>query len=203
MSNGQDPGGGLRERKKLATREALAQAALQLAIERGLENVRVEDITTVVNVSRRTFTNYFSSKEEAIASVNTERSARIVDALRERPAGEPLAHSLAEVFAEQYAEAARLDRRHIERIEQVTSSPAVRGEFLKTLVEAELPLAEVIAERTGTDVQRDLFPRVLAAAVFSAARAAAVHWRATRGTESLPSLVRQAINQVTCSVPPR
>jgi tape measure domain-containing protein len=203
MSNPQAPGGGLRERKKLATRDALAQTALQLAMERGLENVRVEDITTAVNVSRRTFTNYFSSKEEAIASVNAERSARIVDALRERPADEPLARSLAEVFTEQYAQAATLDRRHIERIEQVTSSPAVRGEFLKTLVEAELPLAEAIAERTGTDVERDLFPRVLAAAVFSAARAAVGHWRATVGTESLPSLVRQAINQVTCNVPDR
>jgi tape measure domain-containing protein len=203
MSNGHETGTGLRERKKLATREALAQAALQLAIEHGLDNVRVEDITTAVNVSRRTFTNYFSSKEEAIASVNAERSARIVDALRERSAGEPLAHSLAEVFAEQYAAAADLDRRHIARIEQVTSSPAVRGEFLKTLVEAELPLAEVIAERTGADVQRDLFPRVLAAAVFGAARAAVGYWRATQGTEPLPALVRQAVNQVTCGVPAR
>ena len=203
MNNPEASGAGLRERKKLATRDALAQTALQLAMERGLEHVRVEDITTAVNVSRRTFTNYFSSKEEAIASVNTERSTRIIDALRERPAGEPLAHSLAEVFAEQYAEAAALDRRHIARIEEVTSSPAVRGEFLNTLVEAELPLAEVIAERTGTDVRRDLFPRVLAAAVFSAARAAVGHWRATQGNESLPSLVRQAVNQVTCGVPDR
>jgi AcrR family transcriptional regulator len=194
-------GTGLRERKKLATREALARAALHLAMQHGLENVRVEDITTAVNVSRRTFTNYFSSKEEAIASVNSERSARIVEALRERPAGEPLADSLAEVFVEQYAEATALDRRDIERIELVTSSPAVRGEVLKTLVEAELPLAEVIAERIGTDVQRDLFPRVLAAAAFSAARAAAGYWRVTGGAEPLPLLVRQAINQVTCTLP--
>jgi AcrR family transcriptional regulator len=200
MSNGQTSGTGLRERKKLATREALAQAALRLAIEHGLENVRVEDITAAVNVSRRTFTNYFSSKEEAIASVNTERSARIVDALRERPADEALAESLAEVFAEQYAEASALDRQDIQRIELVTSSPALRGEYLKTLVEAELPLAEVIAERTGTDISRDLFPRVLAAAAYSAVRAAVGYWRVTQGTEPLPSLVRQAINQVTCTL---
>jgi AcrR family transcriptional regulator len=199
MSNGHETGTGLRERKKLATREALAQAALQLAIEHGLDNVRVEDITTTVNVSRRTFTNYFASKEEAIASVNAERSARIVDALRQRPTDEPLGRSLAEVFAEQYAPAAALDPRDIERIELVTSSPAVRGEVLKTIVDAELPLAEVIAERTGTDIHRDLFPRVLAAAVFSAARAAVGYWRATKGAEPLPSLVRAAINQVTCN----
>ncbi len=156
----------------------------------------MEDITDAVNVSRRTFTNYFSCKEEAIASLNGERSARIVEALRERPAGEPLPDALAEVFAEQYQKAAALDRHHIERIELVTSSPALRGEFLKTLVEAELPLAGVIAERTGTDVQHDLFPRVLAAAAFSAARAAVSYWTVTKGTEPLPSLVRQAVYQV-------
>ncbi|MGH3149173.1 MAG: TetR/AcrR family transcriptional regulator [Streptosporangiaceae bacterium] len=196
MSHGQASGTSLRERKKLATREALARTALRLAIERGLDNVRVEDITDAVNVSRRTFTNYFSCKEEAIASVNAERSARIVEALRERPADEPLAYALAEVFAEQYEEAAAFDRHDIERIEMVTSSPALRGEFLKTLVDAELPLAEVIAERTGTDLQSDLLPRVLAAAVFSASRAAVGYWRAIKGTESLPSLVRQAVLQV-------
>ena len=75
-------GAGLRERKKLATKQALALAALQLAVQRGLENVRVEDITDAVNVSRRTFTNYFSCKEEAIASLNTARFTQAVEALR-------------------------------------------------------------------------------------------------------------------------
>ena len=36
---------GMRERKKLATRHALSSAALQLAVERGLENVTIEDIS--------------------------------------------------------------------------------------------------------------------------------------------------------------
>lgn len=65
---------GLRERKKLATKQALALAAMKLAVQRGLENVRVEDIADAANVSRRTFTNYFASKEEAIASLSTAGS---------------------------------------------------------------------------------------------------------------------------------
>jgi len=128
--------------------------------------------------------------------VNAERSERIVAALRERPAGEPPADALAAVFAEQYPAAAVLDRHDIERVQLVTSSPAPRGEYLKTLVQAERPLAEVIAERTGADPQRDLYPRVLAAAAFSAARAAVGHWTLTEGTESLASLVRRAVLQV-------
>jgi AcrR family transcriptional regulator len=197
----QTAGPGLRERKKLATKQALAFAAMQLAVERGLENVRVEDITDAVNVSRRTFTNYFSSKEEAIASLNADRAARAAEALRERPAGEPLADSLAEVFAAQYQAATGVDRERIAAIRMMVSSPALRGEYLKTLVQAEGPLAKVIAERTGADPQGDLYPHVLAAAVTAAVRAATGHWMAA-GAGSLPDLIRQAVRQVA-EPPPR
>ena len=188
---------GLRERKKLATKQALAAAATQLAIEHGLENVRVEDITDAVNVSRRTFTNYFSSKEEAIASLNADRAAQAAEALRDRPAGEPLADSLAEAFAAQYQAAERgMDPERIAAVQLMTSSPALRGEYLKTQVQSEGPLAKAIAARTGADPQGDLYPSVLAAAVAAAVRAATVHWRVQGGAGSLPDLIRQAIHQV-------
>jgi AcrR family transcriptional regulator len=187
---------GRRERKKLATRQALALAAMRLALERGLENVRVEDITDQVNVSRRTFTNYFSCKEEAIASLNADRFTRAVEALQNRPRGEPLADSLAEVFAAELEPAAQLDRNRIAPIRMMMTSPALQGEALKTLAEAEGPLAKVIAGRTGADPQGDLYPQVLAAAVLAAVRTATAHWTASESADPLPDLIRQAVRQV-------
>src|SRR6266545_806054 len=68
----------LRERKKQATREALRAAALRLALERGPENVRVDDIAEAAGVSPRTYNNYFSSREQAIvAAVTAERASRV------------------------------------------------------------------------------------------------------------------------------
>jgi AcrR family transcriptional regulator len=193
---------GLRERKKLETKQALALAAMRLAVERGLENVRVEDITDAVNVSRRTFTNYFSGKEEAIAYLNADRAARAAQTLAERPAGEPLADALAEAFAAQHqAAAAGMDPHRNAGVQLMMTSPALRGEYLKTLVQAEGPLAEVIAERTGADPERDLYPNVLAAAVTAAVRAATGHWMSTGATGSLPDLIRQAVRQITCPPP--
>jgi AcrR family transcriptional regulator len=201
-------GPGLRERKKLATKQALALAAMQLAAERGLDNVRVQDITDRVNVSRRTFTNYFSGKEEAIASLNADRFAAAAEDLATRPAGEPLAGSLAEVFAAQYEAAAGMDPERARQIRMMMTSPALQGEALKTMAAAEEPLAKAIAGRTGGDPHADLYPHVLAAAVMAAVRAATGHWMTTGGTGSLPDLIRQAVRQVAApttagATPPR
>src|SRR4051794_6341693 len=79
---------GLRERKKAATRVALHEAALRLVAEQGLDGVTVEAIADAANVSRRTFSNYFSGKEEALFHGDTMRLRRLLQLIRERPVDE-------------------------------------------------------------------------------------------------------------------
>src|SRR5688572_21330773 len=94
---------GLRERKKLATRQALGYAAMRLAVERGLDNLLVEDIAAAANVSPRTFNNYFSSKYEAICALAVDRARRAGDALRRRPRSEPFWEAVIAAVLAEYA----------------------------------------------------------------------------------------------------
>ncbi|SDQ71092.1 transcriptional regulator, TetR family [Curtobacterium sp. UNCCL20] len=86
---------GLRERKRRATRLAIQQAALRIAIEDGLPAVTVDEISRRADVSPRTFFNYFPNKEAAILGEDPTLSD---DAARETfVAGGPKGDLLADV----------------------------------------------------------------------------------------------------------
>jgi AcrR family transcriptional regulator len=188
---------GLRERKKLAVRRALSSAAVRLAVERGLENVTIEDITAEAGVSVRTFGNYFSGKYEAICATGTDRSRRIGAELLGRPAGEPLWEALRAAVLVHYEGADQApDRESLAGLKLVLTAPAIRGEYLKVNAEMQQALAEAIAVRTGVDLGQDMYPQILAGAVTAAAQVAVRHWFAADPPVPLRPLLRQALDQL-------
>lgn len=58
-----------RDRRKAETARGLKDAARRLTIERGLHGYTIEELCDEVGVSRRTFFNYFASKENAVIGV--------------------------------------------------------------------------------------------------------------------------------------
>lgn len=203
-----DTADGLRERKKRQTRASLSRATIALSVERGWDGVRIEDIAAAVNVSERTFRNYFSGKAEAVAAAHLDRMLRVARALDERPAREPLWESIrASVQAEFAPEAssaaggAAPGKRHTEAIWQVLSEPAVQGEVLRADQAAQAVLAETIGARTGTDPQTDLYPKLVAASVGAAVGTALSHWLRADPPVPLGPLIAEALEQVTAGLP--
>ncbi|MFF1414676.1 TetR/AcrR family transcriptional regulator [Streptomyces sp. NPDC058289] len=79
---------GLRESKKLRTRQQLAATALELFLERGFDAVSVADIAAAAEVSKPTLFRYFPSKEDLVLdrfADHQDEAARIV---RDRAAGQ-------------------------------------------------------------------------------------------------------------------
>src|SRR4029450_13514308 len=119
---------GLGERKKVATRQALHAAALRLAIEHGAERVTVEAIADEAGVSRRTFSNYFASKEQAILHGDHERVETLVGVVRSRPADGPPWIALMGAAEQFYRDLGEVDPQWAAQVRLVRSQPALAAE---------------------------------------------------------------------------
>jgi AcrR family transcriptional regulator len=197
----------LRERKKLDTRRALSDAALQLMFERGIDNVTREAIASLAGVSLRTFSNYFAGKYEALAYRQTERVRRSIAALRQRPADEPLWTSITEAvmqpLEEDFTDASGEEnhipsRAELVEIRKLMLSPEIRD---ATSTELFDEWVEAIAERTGSDPARDLYPRLVAAVVRAVGDAATGAYAVADPPVAITTLLRKAFADVAAGLP--
>ncbi|MER5469931.1 TetR/AcrR family transcriptional regulator [Streptomyces sp. NPDC002935] len=90
----ESPTVGRRERKKAATRQAIADAALELVLEHGFEQVSVRDIAEKADVSTTTLFAHFPSKEALVFDREEDVEAELTAAVRERPAGQDVVEAL-------------------------------------------------------------------------------------------------------------
>ncbi|HYS35658.1 MAG TPA: TetR family transcriptional regulator [Pseudonocardiaceae bacterium] len=193
---------GLREHKKQETRNALSWAAVRLAVERGFDNVLVEDIAAEAGVSPRTFNNYFASKAEAISARHLDRARMAADVLAARPADEPLWPALtAAVLANAGSGQDAPDPQWTAGVRLMTSEPALLGEMLKAVAVAQRSLTEAIARRTGTDPDRDMYPHLVAAAVGAAWQVATDRWANADPPVPLAPLMREALTLLAAGLP--
>jgi len=74
----------LRSRKRLATRQAISNAATRLFFVRGFEQVTVDEIATAASVGRMTVFNHFPRKEDMFFDREEEGRELLREALRQR-----------------------------------------------------------------------------------------------------------------------
>ncbi|WP_344426454.1 TetR family transcriptional regulator [Amycolatopsis minnesotensis] len=198
---------GLRERKKRETRIALSWAAVRLVVERGVANVKVEDIAAEAGVSLRTFRNYFANKAEAIAARHLDRALEIAEELRLRPAEEPLWTAIVAAVEDRFPLGLANggeeppDQQWVDGVRLMVAEPSLRGEMLRANAVAEVEMAAAIAERTGTDATRDLYPKLVAAAVGAAVTVTMAHWLEADSPLAMKPLLRDALTQFSAGLP--
>jgi AcrR family transcriptional regulator len=195
---------GLRERKKLETRQALAEAAIRLAIEQGFENVTVEAIAVRAGVSARTFFNYFPSKEDAVLRPDDDpiqQTRQLVAAFEAIPLGVAPVRALARAFRPM---AERIDREAEEwrvRISVIEQDPALVARMFTAREETERLVIDAIAARLNLDPGADFYPALLFQMVGAGFHAATKRWYRLGGDESVTTFFDEAIDALVAGLP--
>jgi AcrR family transcriptional regulator len=204
------PSASLRERKKLATRRQLRQAALDLVAERGFSHVTVEEIAEAANVSPRTFFNYFPSKEAVLLGADPGRGAVVRARIVQEAPGEPVldvlrvimvseARKVVDEFAEYGGDPIHWHR----RMKEARADPNLRAAHAAGMAMIERSIAEALAERLGTDLERDPYPGLLAATATGVFRSSMTFWAGSGGTVPLDVLIDLAFHALAEGLPER
>jgi AcrR family transcriptional regulator len=169
---------GLRERKKLRTREAISEAATALFLDRGFDSVSVADVAAAADVSKMTVFNYFPAKEDLVLCQIDDHVDEAAAAVRQREPGEPpLAalhrHFLASLASRDPYTGLADNERFLAFQRMVVSTPSLKLRLMEQGMRSVVSLAAALAEATG-ELVTDVAPVIAANQVIAVHQALVV-----------------------------
>jgi AcrR family transcriptional regulator len=175
---------GLRELKKEQTRQLIATTAFRLFADRGFDRVTVAEIAREAQVAEATVFNYFASKEDLFYSRLDALGARLIEAVGDRPPGEPALAAFRRALLAQeeglLAQAESGDAEALARLRTanrvVAGSPALIAREQQAMSRTANALAALLAAETGA-ADGDIRPQVAANALLGVHRALIDHVR--------------------------
>lgn len=141
---------GRRERKKAATRQAIADAAMELFLEHGFDRVSVRDIAERADVSTTTLFAHFPSKEALVFDREQEVEAELTAVVRERPKGQGVVEALRAHALKVWVPIVSDPRLH-QLNALVDRTPALREYAERMWMRHAVALGAVIAEELGRE----------------------------------------------------
>jgi AcrR family transcriptional regulator len=143
---------GLRESKKLRTRQEIAEQAMTLFAQRGFDRVTVADVAQAAGVSEKTVFNYFPTKEDLFFDEIPKREAALVATIRGREPGESILAALRRL---QVTECPRLCSPGFAVFARIIEeSPALQAKELEVMSHFVQVLTDAIAAELDID-ERD------------------------------------------------
>jgi AcrR family transcriptional regulator len=165
---------GLRESKKLRTRQEIADRAMEFFAQRGFDHVTVAEVAAAAGVSEKTVYNYFPTKEDLFFDEVPAREAALVAAIRERREGESI---LAALRGLQVGECPRMCSPGFATFARIIEeSRALQAKELEVMARFANVLSEAIQTELAVD-ERDA--RIAAGLLVS------VHWQLFRSARKL------------------
>ncbi|MFE1292095.1 TetR/AcrR family transcriptional regulator [Streptomyces sp. NPDC058751] len=193
------PQPGLRERKKIKTREAIRDATYALIREQGYDATTIDQIAERAEVSPSTVFRYFPTKEDIV--LTDEWDPVLLEELRSRPADEPWVDSIRYMLreavrtgVEEDSDVARL-RTHL-----MVQVPAVRSRMMESMSVTGRMICTAIAERTGRDPD-SLEVRVYAMSLVGGLMETSLYWAENGHRDDFANLVDRALTVLAHGLP--
>jgi AcrR family transcriptional regulator len=153
---------GLRERKKLQMRFAIANAAYELFAERGFDAVTVAEVADLAGTSVQTVFNYFPVKEDLVLNGRRLHEEEFLRAITERPNGMPAIEAARLRTLEAAEEFATLDPIWAAKYRAIVfNTPSILARLRALAAATETEIAKVLAADAGA-LASDPRPRVVA-----------------------------------------
>lgn len=150
--------GGLRERKKAATRQALHEAAVRLFAERGFDAVTLAEVADAADVAVTTLFSYYPDGKVALVfNRDEDRAAAIVAAIRARDGSTDVLDAVKGFIAERLPVASGAES--VRLLKLVAGTPALRDHANRKWTECQGVLAHALEEER---VAEGLHARALA-----------------------------------------
>jgi AcrR family transcriptional regulator len=165
----------LRERKKLRTREAIVDAALELFERQGFDATTVEDIAAAADVSPRTFFRYFDSKLDVVMSRNKAEEPHFEELVNVAPGAGPVTAAREVIGSLMQALVEGDDPSAVREFKVVLTTPSLRSMALEHFHQHHDELARAYAARLGVSTDA-LQAHVLAGVVSTTTWAVLNRW---------------------------
>ena len=183
MSTAEEGALGLRERKKLRTRETIARVALDLFAEHGFHATTIRQIADAADVAPRTVSGYFPVKEELVFPDHDHVFGGLTERLERRGDGETAVDALRAWLVGFLDDPVIADSREFARRRAVIESdPALRIYERGLQERGERAVAAAVAVDLGLP-EDDLLPHMVGAATLAALDALGRRDLPTAGSE--------------------
>ncbi len=180
-----------RERKRLANRDAIRNAALTLFLDRGFDAVSVEEVADAADVSASTVYRNFATKEDLVLRHLTDRMTEFLDVLDRQPNDLPLGMLLVAAVGD-WAPGTSAQRLLRDETALIVATPALLARLYGSIVEWELPICERLAARSGRP-PTDLAVRQLTALFCATVRIVIREWAIVDSEVDIAGFGRPAI----------
>lgn len=164
---------GRRERKRRETRSRIIEVAIGLFLARDFTSVTVDEIAEAADISKRSFFDYFPTKEDVVEGWQDRFATVLVAAVAARPSGEPTQRIIETAMMDALLATSDDQSWAVDRLVRATPSLAAREHARYLAIERRL--FEVLAARE--EVRDEVAARILAMTAIGALRIGVEIWR--------------------------